>query len=114
MWCFVGGCGPGELGLRCGVSIPLYPVEHHYVVTEPIAGAFDGLPVGRDPDLCIYFRGEGEGVMLGAFQESSKPWMVDKVPEKFSFQLLEPDWDAGGTSEHLAANARQPGDRAIS
>jgi heterotetrameric sarcosine oxidase gamma subunit len=82
-----------ELGLSCGVTIPLYPVEHHYVVTEPLAGAFDELPVGRDPDLCIYFRGEGEGVMLGAFQESSKPWMVDKVPEKFSFQLLEPDWE---------------------
>src|SRR5439155_16603869 len=44
-------------------------------------------------DLCIYFRGEGEGVMLGAFQNLSKAWMVDNIPEKFSFQLLEPDWD---------------------
>jgi 4-methylaminobutanoate oxidase (formaldehyde-forming) len=88
-----GGMWTRELGLSCGVTIPLYPVEHHYVVTEPIAGAFDELPVGRDPDLCIYFRGEGDGVMLGAFQESSKPWMVDKVPERFSFQLLEPDWE---------------------
>ena len=88
-----GGMWTRELGLSCGVTIPLYPVEHHYVVTEPIPGAFDELPVGRDPDLCIYFRGEGEGVILGAFQESSKPWMVDKVPEKFSFQLLEPDWE---------------------
>ncbi|HTI72643.1 MAG TPA: FAD-dependent oxidoreductase [Candidatus Limnocylindria bacterium] len=88
-----GGMWTRELGLSCGVTIPLYPVEHHYVVTEPIAGAFDELPVGRDPDLCIYFRGEGEGVMLGAFQESSKAWMVDKVPDKFSFQLLEPDWE---------------------
>jgi 4-methylaminobutanoate oxidase (formaldehyde-forming) len=88
-----GGMWTRELGLSCGVSIPLYPVEHHYVVTEPIPGAFDELPVGRDPDLCIYFRGEGEGVMLGAFQESSKPWMVDRVPDKFSFQLLEPDWE---------------------
>ena len=88
-----GGMWTRELGLSCGVTIPLYPVEHHYVVTEPIAGAFDELPVGRDPDLCIYFRGEGDGVMLGAFQESSKPWMVDQIPKKFAFQLLEPDWD---------------------
>ncbi|HEV7925637.1 MAG TPA: FAD-dependent oxidoreductase [Verrucomicrobiae bacterium] len=87
-----GGMWTRELGLSCGVTIPLYPVEHHYVVTEPLAGAFDELPVGRDPDLCIYFRGEGDGVMLGAFQESSKPWMVKKVPEKFSFELLKPDW----------------------
>jgi 4-methylaminobutanoate oxidase (formaldehyde-forming) len=82
-----------ELGLRCGVSIPLYPVEHHYVVTEPLPGAFDELPVGRDPDLCIYFRGEGNAVMLGAFQAESRAWMVDRVPEKFSFQLLPPDWE---------------------
>jgi len=82
-----------ELGLRCGVTIPLYPVEHHYVVTEPLAGAYDELPVGRDPDLCIYFRGEGPAVMLGAFQNFSKAWMVEKIPDQFSYQLLEPDWE---------------------
>ncbi len=82
-----------ELGLRCGVTIPLYPVEHHYVVTEPIPGAFDELPVGRDPDLCLYFRGEGNALMLGAFQSFSKPWAVEPVPDDFSFKLLEPDWE---------------------
>jgi 4-methylaminobutanoate oxidase (formaldehyde-forming) len=87
-----GGMWTRELGLRCGVAIPLYPVEHHYVVTEPIEGAFDELPVGRDPDLCIYFRGEANAVLLGAFQASSKPWMVERVPDDFSFQLLDPDW----------------------
>src|SRR5438876_5019627 len=88
-----GGMWTRELGLGCGVTIPLYPVEHHYVVTEPLPGAFDELPVGRDPDLCIYFRGEGDAVMLGAFQNYSKAWMVQKIPEKFSFQLLDPDWE---------------------
>jgi sarcosine dehydrogenase len=88
-----GGMWTRELGLRCGVTIPLYPVEHHYVVTEPLPGAFDELPVGRDPDLCLYFRGEGDAVMLGAFQNFSKPWMVEKVPDNFSYQLLEPDWE---------------------
>src|ERR1044071_7249260 len=88
-----GGMWARELGLSCGATIPLYPVEHHYVVTEPLPGAFDELPVGRDPDLCIYFRGEGNAVMLGAFQNFSKAWMVEKIPDKFSFQLLEPDWE---------------------
>lgn len=88
-----GGMWTRELGLRCGVSVPLYPVEHHYVVTEPIPGAHDDLPVGRDPDLCIYFRGEGDAVMLGAFQAHSKPWDVPRVPENFSFQLLDADWE---------------------
>ena len=96
-----GGMWARELGLRCGVSIPLYPVEHHYIVTESLPGAFDELPVGRDPDLCLYFRGEGDAVMLGAFQKYTKPWMVDRVPDNFSFQLLEPDWEK--YAEPLAA-----------
>ena len=87
-----GGMWTRQLAQDSGVQVPLYPVEHHYVVTEPIEGAFDELPVGRDPDLCIYFRGEGNAVMLGAFQASSKPWMVNRVPDDFSFQLLKPDW----------------------
>ena len=88
-----GGMWTRELALRCGITIPLYPVEHHYVVTEPLAGACDELPVGRDPDLCIYFRGEGNAVLLGAFQAESKAWMMDHVPKDFSFQLLSPDWE---------------------
>jgi 4-methylaminobutanoate oxidase (formaldehyde-forming) len=88
-----GGMWTRDLGLRCGVDIPLYPVEHHYIVSEPIDGVHDNLPVCRDPDHDIYFRSEQEGVMLGAFQRFSKPWMVDRIPGDFSFQLLEPDWE---------------------
>lgn len=88
-----GGMWTRQLGLRCGVTIPLYPVEHHYVVTEEIEGAFDELPVGRDPDLCIYFRGEGSAIMLGAFQKHTKPWLTNPIPDSFSFQLLDADWE---------------------
>jgi len=35
--------------------------------------------------------GEGDGIMLGAFK-IYQAWVVDRIPEKFSFQLLEPDW----------------------
>jgi len=88
-----GGMWTRELGLRIGVSIPLHPVEHHYVVTEPMEGAFDELPLGRDPDLCIYFRGEGSAILLGAFQKFTKPWLVETIPHDFSFKLLDPDWE---------------------
>ncbi len=87
-----GGMWSREIAARAGVSIPLYPVEHHYIVSEPIEGAHDGLPVGRDPDRCTYFRPEEGGIMLGAFQKFTKPWMVDEIPADFSFDLLEPDW----------------------
>ena len=38
-----GGMWSRQLAQRCGVSLPLYPVEHHYVVSKPIDGAFDEL-----------------------------------------------------------------------
>ena len=87
-----GGMWSRQFGLDHGINLPLWPVEHHYVVTDPMEGVYDELPLGRDPDGAIYFRGEGNGIMLGAFQKDSKPWDVKSVPADFSFQLLEPDW----------------------
>ncbi len=87
-----GGMWTRRLALRAGVNIPVYPVEHHYIVSEPIEGAHPELPVGRDPDDTLYFRPEGNAVVLGAFQAYSKPWLVDPIPNNFSFQLLEEDW----------------------
>jgi glycine cleavage system T protein len=88
-----GGMWTRELGLKIGVNIPLFPVEHHYVVSEPLEGAYDELPVGRDPNRCIYYRGEGDKIMLGAFQAYTKPWDVKPIPHDFSNALLEPDWE---------------------
>lgn len=88
-----GGMWTRALAAQTGIDVPLYPVEHHYVVSAPIEGCHDNLPVGRDPDAMIYFRSEAGGIMLGAFQKSSKPWDVPKIPEGFSFKLLEDDWE---------------------
>lgn len=87
-----GGMWTRALGLTCGVDIPLYPVEHHYAVSKPIDGARDDMPCTRDPDGTIYFRGEGNAVLLGAFQAYTKAWMVDPIPSDCSFQLLDEDW----------------------
>ncbi len=82
-----------QLALGAGACIPLAPVEHHYVVSEPIDGVHDDLPLVRDPDACIYLRPRGDAVVLGAFQRRSRPWPVERVPDDFSFRLLEPDWE---------------------
>ncbi|MFM8358077.1 MAG: FAD-dependent oxidoreductase, partial [Verrucomicrobiota bacterium] len=80
-----------------GVHVPLHPVEHHYVVSHPLPGADGGCPCTRDMDGSTYFRGEdlpggGGGVLLGAFQRTTKVWDVPRVPDDFSFALLEEDW----------------------
>ncbi|MBI2425441.1 MAG: FAD-dependent oxidoreductase [Candidatus Hydrogenedentes bacterium] len=87
-----GGMWLRQFGLDNGLTLPVYPVEHHYIVSEPIEGMHGNLPCGRDPDEAIYFRSEGDAIMVGAFQKHSHPWMVDRVPDDFSFRLLEADW----------------------
>lgn len=88
-----GGMWTRELGLGVGVSLPLYPVEHHYIVSAEMEDVHGHLPCARDPDAQIYFRSEGNSILLGAFQNRSKPWTVDPLPHPFSFELLPPDWE---------------------
>ena len=89
-----GGMWTRQLGLQIDVDIPLYPVEHHYVLSEPIEGATRDLPCARDPDHAIYFRTLDDGsIKLGAFQARSEPWMVDRVPNDFTCGLLNADWE---------------------
>lgn len=83
-----------QIGMKIGVDIPVYPCEHHYLITKPIEGVTRNSPCTRDPDAGLYFRSLDDGAMkLGAFQHYSKAWQIgDQVPHDFAFDLLEPDW----------------------
>src|SRR5206468_959586 len=54
-----------ELGALNGITVPVFPVEHFYAVTRPIAGVSPDLPVLRDYDGHIYVRAEVGGLQLG-------------------------------------------------
>ena len=82
-----------ELGAQAGVAVPLQSAEHFYIVTEPIAGVTPAMPVIRDPDGYTYFKEEVGGVVMGGFEPAAKPWNVDRIPDRFEFQLLPEDWD---------------------
>lgn len=83
-----------QLGLKAGIDIPVYPCEHHYVITKPIEGVTRNSPCTRDPNAGLYFRSlDDGGLKLGAFKKRSKPWQIgDQVPSNFAFDLLNPDW----------------------
>ena len=103
-----GGMWTRQLGLDHGFAIPAYPVEHHYVVTNPVDGVTDWLPCTRDHDGQLYIRSEGQQLVLGAFQPNAKPWTIDRVPDDFSFDLLQEDWEGFATALR-EANHRFPG-----
>eukprot|EP00756_Hemistasia_phaeocysticola_P016243 Hpha_TRINITY_DN15463_c2_g9::TRINITY_DN15463_c2_g9_i1::g.175428::m.175428/K19191/mabO; 4-methylaminobutanoate oxidase (formaldehyde-forming) len=82
-----------ELGKMAGVSVPLHPCEHFYVVTGPIEGVTHKLPVVRDPDRWAYYREWSGGLVLGGFETKAKPCFLNGPPEKFEFSLLEDDYE---------------------
>ena len=76
-----------QIGEKVGVSIPLYPAEHFYVITEPIKEIPKTLPVIRDFDSRTYFKEDAGKLLLGIFEGKSIPAFdgTNRVPEDFSF-----------------------------
>jgi 4-methylaminobutanoate oxidase (formaldehyde-forming) len=82
-----------EVGLMCGVNVPLHACEHFYVLTEEMDGLSSDLPVLRDQDGCAYYKEDAGKLLLGAFEPNAKPWGMDGIPEDFSFDELPEDFD---------------------
>lgn len=82
-----------QLGLANNVDIPLYPVEHFYLLTESLEGVYAGMPTFRDPDGLIYGREEVGGLLLGCFDRDAIPVDIAKLPQPFEFALLNENWD---------------------
>ncbi len=76
-----------QIGEKIGVSIPLYPAEHFYVITEPIEKLSPTLPVIRDFDSSVYFKEDAGKLLIGIFEGKSIPAFnkTNQVPENFSF-----------------------------
>jgi 4-methylaminobutanoate oxidase (formaldehyde-forming) len=82
-----------EIGRLAGVSVPLQPMQHQYLVTEPIVGVPSNLPTLRDPDRLCYYKEEVGGLVMGGYEPNPIPWANEGVPAGFEFQLLNEDWD---------------------
>jgi 4-methylaminobutanoate oxidase (formaldehyde-forming) len=88
-----GGLWSREIGRLAGVSVPLQPMQHQYIVTEKIDGVPANLPTLRDPDRLTYYKEEVGGLVMGGYEPNPKPWALAGVPDPFEFQLLDEDWD---------------------
>jgi sarcosine dehydrogenase len=82
-----------QVGRRMGISLPVIPFQHQYLVSEPIEGLPRGMPTIRDKDHLIYYKEEVGGLAMGGYERNGIPWGVNGVPEDFATQLLEPDLD---------------------
>ncbi|NOD88309.1 MULTISPECIES: FAD-dependent oxidoreductase [unclassified Ruegeria] len=77
---------------RFGVNVPLVPMEHQYMVTEP----FDvpsHLPTLRDPDRLTYYKEEVGGLVMGGYEPNPIPWATKGIPQGFHYTLLDSNFD---------------------
>jgi len=83
-----------EVAALAGITLPLMPVEHHYLVTEaiPEVEAMDhDLPTISDGEGGWYSRQEGKGILLGAYESRCVHWAENGTPFDFGHELLPDD-----------------------
>ncbi len=88
-----GGQWGNEVGRMVGLTLPVVPMAHLYIITRPIEGVGHEIPTLRDPDLLVYWREEVGGLVTGGYERDPAPFGLKGIPRDFKYQLLPPDWD---------------------
>jgi 4-methylaminobutanoate oxidase (formaldehyde-forming) len=131
-----GGMYAAEIARLAGVRVPLIPFSHQYLVTQPLEAVAEArraaaqrlalvaqrdtndnrsrrgnLPTLRDPDLLIYYREDGDGLVMGGYERQSQAAFVpegtgrvEQIPADFNGRLLEEDWDR---MEEIVENSKR-------
>ena len=68
-------CSPPRSGGWRASASRCIPMSHQYLVTQPFRerDPENPLPTLRDPDLLIYYREEGGGLVMGGYERHSEP-----------------------------------------
>jgi dimethylglycine dehydrogenase len=85
-------------GAMVGLDIPVIPVEHQYIVTEPHPALQqrkqEGLPemgVLRESDGSWYLREENNGFILGPYEKGAPACYVDGPDPRAEYELFQED-----------------------
>jgi len=89
-----------KTGEMVGLNIPVIPVEHQYIVTEPHPAIQErkakGLPemgVLREADSSWYMREENGGLLLGPYEHGAPVCYVDGPSDESEYELFQEDLD---------------------
>ena len=72
-----------RIGSMVGIAIPLIPMQHQYATTGLLPELTEGgsVPNLRDPDKLVYFRQEGQSLVLGGYERDPSSFAVDAIPD---------------------------------
>ena len=89
-----------KTGEMVGIDIPVIPVEHQYIVTEPHPAIQErrrqGLPemgVLRESDSAWYMREEAGGLILGPYEAGAPVCYVDGPSDSSEYELFQEELD---------------------
>ncbi|MFO1464828.1 MAG: FAD-dependent oxidoreductase [Steroidobacteraceae bacterium] len=80
-----------DLAATCGVHLPMYALEHQYMITKPHGMPRD-LPLFLSYEDQLYGREEVGGLMIGSLDDDAIPLSAAELPQNFSFALLNERW----------------------
>lgn len=86
------GLWSGQVLRNSGLKLPLYALEHQYIITNP-QGIDRNLPLFISYDDQLYGREEVGGLMIGSLDDDAVPLSLSELPQNFSFSLLAERWD---------------------
>lgn len=89
-----------QTGAMVGLDIPVLPIEHQFIVTEPHpaiqARHQEGLPemgVLRESDGSWYMREEAGGLLLGPYEKGAPACYVNGPHEQSEYELFQENID---------------------
>jgi dimethylglycine dehydrogenase len=89
-----------QTGRMVGISVPVIPVQHQYIVTEAhpeiVARKAKGLPemgVLRESDSSWYMREEAGGLLLGPYEKGAPACYIDGPSADSEYELFPEDLD---------------------
>jgi len=89
-----------QTGAMVGLEIPVMPVQHQYIVTEPHpelqrrrAAGMPEMAVLRESDGSWYLREENGGFILGPYEKGAPCCYVDGPDPRAEYELFQEDID---------------------
>ena len=81
-----------EIARMAGVTVPIIPMAHQYLVARIRETLPEDLPTMRDPDRLVYFRRDAAGLVMGGYERDPAPFGLRGIASDFNNRLLPEDW----------------------
>lgn len=77
------GIWSSRIGAMAGVAIPLQPMQHQVIWTDTLPELVGKPSMAnlRDPDNLVYYRQDGDSLVLGGYERTPRAFDIATIPE---------------------------------